>query len=487
MVGELAVAEPLVPEVGGEHEPVVGVVVGLGAAVVAPRQRDERGVAVAQRGARAGAPALEADAQVGGQRQLDGLALGAPDRLAVAGPRVLPRDRLAPVVHARLALHVHLDAPVDAAHRAQQHVVGVVVGRRAPVRVRALVVVVPGPDEQHVAHDDPARAGAPRRLEDHRARQVALARGHRGVHRREPERRRRRGRASPRRSTGRRSAAGTSTRRCRSAPPARRPRSPRGTRSPRSEETGFRPGEHRRRHAASSATLACPHGHDEHCDRSPTPAGRRGGQGARLHALRRRRPGPRPAARAPGARRRGSRAHRAHRRRRGAGRRGRGRGADRGRPAVRRGGRRPGRPAAGARGGRLLRPARGAGGGRDRGGGRRRGRRGHRRHRAARGRAGPRGGDGAGRGAGADRRRGRRRRRRRRRARGGGRRRRGRRRGGAVGQRRRAPAHGRRRCGRGARRRRGERARDASARAGSIRATSSRRSPRRGSSPRAGS
>ena len=72
MVGELAVAEPLVPVVGGEDEAVVGVVVGLRAAVVAPRQRDERGVAVAQGRARAGAPALEADAQVGAQRQLRG-------------------------------------------------------------------------------------------------------------------------------------------------------------------------------------------------------------------------------------------------------------------------------------------------------------------------------------------------------------------------------------------------------------------------------
>ena len=70
MVGELAVAEPLVPVVGGEDEPVVGVVVGFGAAVLAPRERDERGVAVAQGGARAGAAAFEPDPQVGGERQL---------------------------------------------------------------------------------------------------------------------------------------------------------------------------------------------------------------------------------------------------------------------------------------------------------------------------------------------------------------------------------------------------------------------------------
>ena len=114
-----------------------------------------------------------------------------------------------------------------------------------------------------------------------------------------------------RRSTGRRSAAGTSTRRCRSAPRARRPRSPRGTRSPRSAERGFRPGGRRRRRGAWCATLACPHGHDEHCDRSSTATERRRGQGPRLDALRGRPPGPRPAARAAGARRRGARADRA--------------------------------------------------------------------------------------------------------------------------------------------------------------------------------
>ena len=76
----------------------------------------------------------------------------------------------------------------------------------------------------------------------------------------------------------------------------------------------------------------------------------------------------------------------------------------------------------------------------------------------------------------------------RRRPRGGGWRRRRRRRGGGpLRQRRRAPAHRRRRRGRGAGGRRRPALRGASARAGSIRATSSRRSPRRGWSPKAGS
>ena len=176
VVGEVAVREPLVPEVGRVDEAVVGLVVGLRALVLGPRERDEGGVAVAQRRARPGPRALEAEAQVG--RERDGEVarrLGAPDADVVARVPVGPLDVLAAVVEHRLAVHVHLDEAVDAAHRAQQDVVGVVVGRRPAVRVRAVGLVVPRADEQDVADDDPARPRAPRRLEDHRAGEVAPA------------------------------------------------------------------------------------------------------------------------------------------------------------------------------------------------------------------------------------------------------------------------------------------------------------------------
>ena len=105
--------------------------------------------------------------------QLDVAALAPADRLVVGVARVLPGARQPAVVEARLAVERHLDLAVHAADQPHQHVVGVVVGRRAPVRVRALVLVVPGADQQDVADDDPAAARAPARLQDVRAGQVA--------------------------------------------------------------------------------------------------------------------------------------------------------------------------------------------------------------------------------------------------------------------------------------------------------------------------
>ena len=80
-----------------------------------------------------------------------------------------------------------LDLPVDAAHGAQQDVVGVVVRGRAAVGAGAVALVVPRADQEHVADDDPAPARAPARLQHHRARQVAASRRHAHAGRREPE------------------------------------------------------------------------------------------------------------------------------------------------------------------------------------------------------------------------------------------------------------------------------------------------------------
>ena len=161
-----------------------------------------------------------------------------------------PRGRLAPVyshaarraavVEARLAVERHLHLAVHAADQAHQHVVGVVVGRRAAVGVGALVLVVPGADQQHVAHDDPAAARAPARLEHVRAGQVAARRRHLDVGRAPAGTCRRRGRASRRTRSASRSAAGRATRCSSSAPPARTSRSPTGSRTRRSAGTGWR-------------------------------------------------------------------------------------------------------------------------------------------------------------------------------------------------------------------------------------------------------
>ena len=95
--------------------------------------------------------------------------------------------RRAPVVEHRLALHDRLHLAGHAPDRPQQRVLGVVVHRRAVVLRRHPVVVVPRPDEQHVAHDDPAGRRPPARLEHHGARQVAPRRRHADVGRPEPE------------------------------------------------------------------------------------------------------------------------------------------------------------------------------------------------------------------------------------------------------------------------------------------------------------
>jgi hypothetical protein len=181
------VGEPLVPVVGRAHEAPVGVLVGLRGPHALPAQRAERGVAVAHRPSRAGPRGLEAEVEVGREDELDVGALGGRGRGVVAVAGVVPRDLLGAVAEHRLALEVDLHRPVHAAQRAQQDVLGVVVGGGAAVGLRALLRVAPRADEQDVAHDDPARLRAPRRLEDVRPRDVAPAVGHLVVQRGEEE------------------------------------------------------------------------------------------------------------------------------------------------------------------------------------------------------------------------------------------------------------------------------------------------------------
>ena len=96
--------------------------------MLGPAQRNKSRVAFVQRCARAGAATLKAEPQIGRQRQLQVLALGRGDSYAVAVAGVLPLDWNAAVLELWFALHLHLYMAVDAAHRPQQHVVGVGVG-----------------------------------------------------------------------------------------------------------------------------------------------------------------------------------------------------------------------------------------------------------------------------------------------------------------------------------------------------------------------
>src|SRR5712691_443794 len=75
-----------------------------------------------------------------------------------------------------MAVEAQLDAPDDAFRGAQEDVLRLLVGGRAPVRPGAPLAVIPGTDAQAIADDEPAGAGAPGRLQHERAREVAPAR-----------------------------------------------------------------------------------------------------------------------------------------------------------------------------------------------------------------------------------------------------------------------------------------------------------------------
>ncbi len=165
--------EPVLPVVRRPHEPLVCLVVVLRCRVLRPGERGVERVALLHERPRGGARALEPEIHVADEAKLDVAALGVRDRLVVAGTGVLPARVLAPVVEHRLAVEVDLNLAVHAAQEPQQHMVRVIVGRRATVGRRALGLVVPGADQQHVAHDDPPAARSPARLEHHRAGQVA--------------------------------------------------------------------------------------------------------------------------------------------------------------------------------------------------------------------------------------------------------------------------------------------------------------------------
>ena len=187
VVGEVAAVEPVLPVVGGPDEALVGLLEVLGRRVLAPRERGVHGLARLDQVAAGDARALDAEVHVRRDAQLEVRAGRARDRRPVGVAVVLPRHAARAVVEDGLAGEAELDLAVDAAHRAHEDVVGVVVGRRAAVRARAVGLVVPRPDEQRVADDDPAALGAPARLEDHRARQVATAGRHLDAGRAEPE------------------------------------------------------------------------------------------------------------------------------------------------------------------------------------------------------------------------------------------------------------------------------------------------------------
>lgn len=160
MVGEASAGQPVLPVVGGPDQPV-GIFVAGGRGMLAPGHGDETRVAFLEQRPGSGAGTLEAEVEVGGQLELDVRARCGGDTFVVALAGVLPARLAAAVVENRLAVEHQLDLAVDAAHHAQEHVVGVVVGGGVAMRVRPVALVVPGTDQEHVPDDDPAVAGSP--------------------------------------------------------------------------------------------------------------------------------------------------------------------------------------------------------------------------------------------------------------------------------------------------------------------------------------
>ena len=86
---------------------------------------------------------------------------------------VLPIRRATVIVERGLTAHLEFDGAADAFDRTEKGVFGIPVGRCALVRVRSLVDVVPGTENQGVADDEPAGLGLPGGLENESTRQIA--------------------------------------------------------------------------------------------------------------------------------------------------------------------------------------------------------------------------------------------------------------------------------------------------------------------------
>ena len=173
VIGKLAPVEPVLPVVRRPDQPLVRVLVaGRGRRVLGPRQRDEESVLLGHQRSGDRTRSFEADPHVRRQPQLRLDAVPVRNRRVVGVAVVLPLGANATVVEGRLAVHVHLHLAVHAANETQQDMVGVVVGRRAAVGLRTALLVVPRPDQEDVADDDPTAARPPARLEHHRPRQV---------------------------------------------------------------------------------------------------------------------------------------------------------------------------------------------------------------------------------------------------------------------------------------------------------------------------
>ena len=175
MIGEVPLVQPSPPEVRGPAHARGRVLIGERRVAVGPRESDEFAITLLHLVECERRAPLEPHAHAGRQAQ-DGIVLAAVRHgLAVARARVLPCSVVPAVVEHRLAVHLNVDATVDAAELPHQHVLGDVVGRGTTVGPDA-AIVAPRPHDQRVAHHQPAGARVPRGLEDVGAGDVATPR-----------------------------------------------------------------------------------------------------------------------------------------------------------------------------------------------------------------------------------------------------------------------------------------------------------------------
>ena len=159
-------AQPRAPEAGRGGELLVGLVdVGRRGELLRPGERAEQLLPFAEGVASPHPVALHPECHVGPKPDRLLLAAGVCD-VPVLGHR--PAGRNPPVVEHGLAGQLHLDFALQAHRDADQHVIGVFVGRRTGVR-RHEIDAPARPEDQRIPDDHPPRGGLPGRRQHVRA------------------------------------------------------------------------------------------------------------------------------------------------------------------------------------------------------------------------------------------------------------------------------------------------------------------------------
>ena len=164
VVGQAGPAQPGAPEVNRCVDALLGILdVGRRAEALGPGERAVRPLPCGERVARPHPVAFDPEREV--RLESNRLIRSAAVRRMAPTVDQRPLRRRPAVIEAGLTDELDLDRALEALDRAHEHVVGVVVGRRACVG-RDLVLVVPGANGQGIADDDPTRRRPPGRGKD---------------------------------------------------------------------------------------------------------------------------------------------------------------------------------------------------------------------------------------------------------------------------------------------------------------------------------